>query len=64
MMFDLSKYGVKGIKMIRGEKIEEKLKELDKEKIIVVIYVFDTKEQRDALYEMFKQASSMVGSEK
>jgi hypothetical protein len=63
-MFDLSRFGVKGIKMIRGEKIEEKLKEIDKEKVIAVIYIFETKEQRDALYEMFKQASSMVGSEK
>jgi hypothetical protein len=63
-MFDLSRFGVKGIKMIRGEKIEEKLKEIDKEKVIIVIYLFETKEQRDTLYEMLKQSMSIVGSEK
>jgi hypothetical protein len=59
-MFNLSQFGVKSIRISKGEKLEEKIKDLEREKIIVVIYIFETKDQRDNLYEMFKSSQKMI----
>jgi tRNA (Thr-GGU) A37 N-methylase len=59
-MFDLSRFGVKTIRIVKGERLEEKINDLERDKIIIVIYVFDSKDQRDALYELFKTSQKMV----
>jgi hypothetical protein len=57
-----AQFGIKKIVIKKGEKVEDvKSYVSDKsERVIIVIYEFDTKESRDAILNAWKQAQALM----
>jgi len=62
-MFNVRQFGIKRLIIRRGEDLEEVKKivsELSPENVIISIYVFESKQHRDQVHEMFKNALQLM----
>jgi len=61
-LFNFKQFGIKKVVIRKGEDLEEikQIVEQNPNLAIVSIYLFETEQHRNTIYEMFKQALTMV----
>jgi len=61
-LFNFKQFGIKKVVIRKGEDLEEikQIVEQNPNHVIISVYLFETEQHRNTIYEMFKQALTMV----
>jgi len=61
-LFNFKQFGIKKVVIRKGEDLEEIKQIVDQNPnlVIISVYLFETEQHRNTIYEMFKQALTMV----